>query len=281
MCHFTRHDGAVDDAKNELPDLPALINRMEGVLTCLSDWFRANSLKVNASKTELVVFGSPHNLRKLPKFKVAFCDTELVPCEKVRNLGVIFDNKMSWEAHIAMISRRCMGILSGLSHVRHHLPNHVIGTLVTALVISQVRYCLSVYGTGSKKNLDKIQKVLNFGARVIFGKRKFDHVSDSLDRLGWFRPRQLVELSTLNLAHKVIRSGKPDALAALFQQNLENRERNTRQDLLYVVPRCNTEAGKRRFSVRGPNMYNSLPSVMHNMRLATFSRNLKQVLLNK
>ena len=265
----------------EKNDLPALIIKMEAALACLDEWFRANSLKVNALKTELIVFGSPQNLRNLPKFKVTFCETELVPCEKVRNLGLIFDKKLSWEAHISMISRRCMGILSGLSHARHHLPNHIIGTLVTALVVSQIRYCISVYGNGSKKNLEQIQKVLNFGARVIFGKIKFDHVSDLWDRLGWFRPQQLVEFATLNLVHKVIRSGKPDTLATSFQLNLEHRERNTRQDHMYVVPRCKTEAGKRRVCVRGPNFYNSLPSDMRDMRIATFNRNLREILFSK
>jgi len=261
-------------------DLPALINRMEAALASLDTWFRANSLKVNPSKTELIVFGSPPNLRNLPNFKVTFCDTALVPCNEVRNLGLILDNRLSWEAHVSLISRRCMGILSGLSHARHHLPNCVITSLVTALVVSQVRYCISVYGNGSKKNLDRIEKVLNFGARVIFGRRKFDHVSDLWDRLDWLRPQQLVDLSTLNLTHKVVSSGKPDAIAAVFQFNSEKRERNTRQDHLYTVPRCQTEAGKRRFCVRAPNLYNSLPTELHGMRQATFSRNLKQLLRN-
>ena len=260
--------------------LSALILQMETVLARLNDWFRANSLKVNAPKTELLVFGSPQNLRNLPKVHISFCDTVLTPCNEVRNLGLIFDNKLSWEAHISMISRRCMGILSGLSHARHYLPNGVISTLVTALVFSQVRYCISVYGNGSKKNLKRIKKVLNFGARVIFGRKKFDHVSDLWDRLGWLQPQRLVELSTLNLVHKVIKSGKPDALAALFEISLDRRERNTRQDHLYVVPRCKTEAGKRRFCVRGPDLYNSLPTEMHAMRQLTFSRNLKHMLLN-
>ena len=43
-------------------NLKALTARMENALAGLNDWFRANKLKVNASKTELIVFGSPHNI---------------------------------------------------------------------------------------------------------------------------------------------------------------------------------------------------------------------------
>ena len=163
---------------------------MESVLDGQHNWFRANLLKVNASKTELIVFGSPQNLRSLPKFQVTFSSTALIPCDKLKSLGLILDNKLSWDAHVSSVSRRCMGILSGLSHARHHLPNGVIGTLVTALVISQIRYCISVYGNGSKQNSERIQKVLNFAARVVFGRKKFDHVSDLLVPLGWLRPQQ-------------------------------------------------------------------------------------------
>ena len=258
-------------------DLKSLICRMEAVLASLGKWFRANLLKVNPSKTEPIVFGSPHNLHNLPTFDITFCNTSLTPCNSAKNIGLIFDSKMSWEAHVSMISRRCIGILCGLSHARHNLPNCIIRTLVTSLVISHIRYCISVYGNGSKKNLEQIQKVLNFGARVIFGRRKFDHVSDLWARLGWLRPQQLVDLSTLNLAHKIIRRGQPDSLPANFVFNYEKRERNTRQDHMYVIPRCKTETGKRRFSVRGPDMYNSLPSELHGMRQATFSRNVMQM----
>ena len=135
-------------------------------------------------------------------------------------MGLIFDNRLSWEAHVSMIRRRCMGILSGLSHIRHQLHNGVIISLVTALVLSQIRYCISVYGNGSRKNLDRIGKILNFGARVIFGRRKYDHVSDLWDRLGWLRPQQLINLVTLNLANKIISSGKPDALASVFSSTV-------------------------------------------------------------
>ena len=227
-----------------------------------------------------MVFGSPQNLRNLPKFQDTFCNAAIVPSHEARNLGLIFDNRLTWEPHVSMITKRCIGILTGLSHARHHLPNSVISTLVTALIVSQIRYCLSVYGNGSKTNLEQLQKVLNLGAKFIFGRRKFDHVSDLWKRLGWHRPEQLLKLSTLNLAHKIIRSGKPDSLAATFQFNHEERERTTRQDHLYVVPRCKTEAGKRRFCVRGPDLYNSLPIEIQNMRQGAFSQNIVQILSN-
>ena len=135
--------------------------------------------------------------------------------------------------------------------------------LVSALVISQVRHCLPVYGGTSKQNLSRIQKIINFAAKVIFGRRKYDHASDLLDRLGWLTAEQLASYHSLSLLHKVRCSGEPEALAADLSTVAEARGRDlsvvTRQDRLLHVPRCRTEMGRRRFQCRGPAAYSALP----------------------
>ena len=190
-------------------------------------------------QTQLIVFGNRQNLRNLStaNFEITFRDANLVPCDEVKNLGVTFDKNLTWNSHVGAVSRRCTGTLIGLSHVRHLVPRGVIITLVSALVLSQVRYCISVYGNGSKQNLARVQKILNFAAKVIFGRRKYDHATDLREKLGWLDARQLVEFSTLCLTHKVIENGEPDSLAAALHLNADVRERNTRQSGLLNVPR--------------------------------------------
>ena len=75
--------------------------------------------------------------------------------------------------------------------------------LVNALVISQVRYCISVYGAGTKQNLSRIQKIINYAAKVIFGRKKYDHVSDLLHQLRWLSAENLATYHSLCLLHKV------------------------------------------------------------------------------
>ena len=60
--------------------------------------------------------------------------------------------------------------------------------LVTALVLPRIGYCLSEYGNGTQKDLNRLLQILNFAVRVIFGKRKFDHVSDLREQLRWMMP---------------------------------------------------------------------------------------------
>ena len=58
-------------------DLGGLIARMEASLASLNAWFCAHGLKVNAAKTQLMVFGSRQNLSTLSDFKIWFRDAEL------------------------------------------------------------------------------------------------------------------------------------------------------------------------------------------------------------
>ena len=234
---------------------------------------------MNANKTQLMVLGSRPNLQKLPEFSVSFRDAVLQPCEKMGNLGIVFDGALSWEAHVSELSRRCMGLLIGLSHARSYLPDGVIRTLVTALVLARINYCLSVYGNSTQKNFDRLQKILNFAARVIFGRRKFDHISYLREKLGWLSPRQMSDYRTLTIAHKALHRGEPEELATLFMINRDARSRHTRQDDLFHLPRPQLETGKRRFGYRAAALLNSLPTEVVRRPPAGFARDARAALV--
>ena len=220
---------------------------------------------------QLMLLGSAQNLRNVPDITVKFRDLTLFPVSEATNLGIIFDRTLNWNAHVTSVTRRCFGIPSGLSHLRGRLPSSVISALVNALVISQVRYCVSIYGNGSKANLSRLKKKYQLQGKTVFGRKKYDHVSDLLDKLGWLSAENLTTYHTLCMMRKVLRLGEPEGLAAGFATVAEVREapeesaRTTRQDRDLHVSRSSTEMGKRRFICRGPMMY-SRYSV--NLRLA-------------
>ena len=266
----------VSGHKSTLPDLAA---KLETSLHSLDEYFRSNGLKVNEGKFELLPIGSRQSLHDLPHFSVKFRQTILSPCVEAKNLGVTFDRSLTWDSHVSKLSQKCFGILTGISHIRHHLPSSTLSTLVSALVLSHVRYCLSVYGNGSAKNLSVINKIINFAARVVSGKGKFDHISSVRASLGWLNPSAMVQLHTLSLLHKVRRTGDPESLATQFRTNAEreDRSRNTRQDHLLSLPRIRgSAAGKRQFVYRAAAQYNALPREFVDMSASLFSSKLRQ-----
>ena len=83
----------------------------------------ANKLKLNDSKTEYVVAASAQNLRNLPNVQLNV-GTLISPSETIRNLGVIFDRRMSMSHHISHICSTVtfLGILLESGGLSINLP---------------------------------------------------------------------------------------------------------------------------------------------------------------
>ena len=102
-------------------------------------------------------------------FPISFGNDEISPSSSVKILGVTIDSHLSWDLHVGNVVRRCNVILIGPARMCHRLPKYTRKILVQALVFPHIRYCLTVRGncSGSLKAL--IQKVINFGARIVSG----------------------------------------------------------------------------------------------------------------
>ena len=117
--------------------------------------------------------------------------------------------------------------------------------------------------------MQRLQKVINFCLRPVSGRRKYDHVREELGRL---TARQLYEVQSINLLHKIRRTGEPQALASQLSANSVLRSRSTRQDSDLALPRVRTNAGKRRLLYSTVQRYNGLPLDMRESSLRTFKR---------
>ena len=111
---------------------------------------------------------------------------------------MIFDRHLTFDSHIDYLVKRCTGTS------KHGLPPEVLPRLVDGLVMSSLRYCVSVYGATSGQLTRRIQKCVNFCARVLSGKRKYDHISDTLRSLGWLSAGQLHQYATVMALLRVI-----------------------------------------------------------------------------
>ena len=215
-AHVTQY---ADDTQVLISDvkrnLPSLILCMESTLISLASWFHAHGLKLNTSKTEILL-GTRQNTRDLSPDSVRVGGETIQESRCVKNLGVVFDRHLTWDPHVSDVVRKCVGLLVGLRHLRSFLPQHAMLAIVRALVVSRVSYCLSVYGNGSATNEARLIKVINFVTRVVTGLRKFDRVSRARNDLGLLTPRQMYDSRVAIVAHRVRMLGEPEELASLF-----------------------------------------------------------------
>ena len=261
-------------------DCAALSRSMELNLNSLSKWFCKNGMKINAEKTQLIVFGTRQNLRQLPPVSIQFMGATVTGSPSVRNLGVVFDQHMSFAPHVDDVVRRCTGVLIGLCHCRHSLPRYLLVTLVQSLVVSSIRYGISVYGSCNQTQTARIQKLLNFGARVISGRRKYDHISDVIRELSWLSAHNLHLYHSLMLLKRVVASGQPGSLHCQIVRRGELHGRETRQSQQLLVPAIHSESGRRRFMYSAVKHYNELPPAIRELDPTSFKSELRQLLLS-
>ena len=101
--------------------------------------------------------------------------------------------------------------------------------LVNSLVLLHVRYCCAVYGNGATGTaLQRLQKVINFAARVVSGRKKIQYISDVVNELGWLSAKQQVAHSTVMMTHSVLRADEPESIRARFTFNRDVIGRETR-----------------------------------------------------
>ena len=77
-----------------------------------------------------------------------------------------------------------------LFKIRHHLTPDVLKLLVHAHVFPHISYCLSVWGGASKCRLNRVQKCVNFAARLVTGVRRCDHTYITITRVSRVGGRQ-------------------------------------------------------------------------------------------
>ena len=122
-----------------------------------------------------------------------------------------------------------------------------------------MRYCISVYGSCTETQLHRVQKLVNFCARVVTGKRRYDHVSGAISQLGWLTAKQLVAYHTVCAVERTVKSGRPDSLLQTIGPRARQRhDHDTRRADMFTLPTIRVEAGRRRLCYRGVSLINDM-----------------------
>ena len=157
--------------------------------------------------------------------------------------------------------------------------------LVHAFVTSRIDYCNSLlYGLPAKQ-LDKIQRVQNTAARIIFRLPKFCHITPTLFSLQWLPVRYRIDFKICLLTFKAIHGFAPSYLCELITVKESQRYslRSSSELLLRMPSRITKKTlGDRAFQVAAPCLWNSLPGELRRKSdLEKLKRHLKAHLFSK
>ena len=93
-------------------DFSILETELNKILKNISEWLKVNKLSLNVKKTHVMVF-SKKNYSKIPKPEINLkIDGEVLSVvSKTKFLGVIIDDKLTWNDHTNFISGKLVEAL--------------------------------------------------------------------------------------------------------------------------------------------------------------------------
>lgn len=272
-----------DDTQLYLSMKPGQTNEIERLSACVKDiknWMTVNYLLLNPDKTEVILLG-PQSLRDTLSEQIITLDNVSVStCSTVKNLGVLFDQDLSFKAHIKQACRTAFFHLRNIAKIRDILPQSDAEKLIHAFVTSRLDYCNSLLAACPKSSLRNLQLVQNAAARLLTRTNRREHITPILKSLHWLPIEFRIKFKILLITYKAIKGMAPSYLQDVIVPYQPNRTLRSQNASLLVIPRISkSTVGNRAFSYQAPVLWNQLPvHVKEADTVSTFKTRLKTFL---
>ena len=174
-----------------------------------------DKLLMNDAKTELLLIGTRQQLAKNSIDGITVGHSVIVPKSLVRNLGVWLDSNLSMGDHMTKTSSAAFYYLYNIRRIRKYLSKECTTTLIHAFISSRLDYCNSLlYGLPAYQ-IQKLRRVQNSAARLVFDESKFCHITPFLRVLHWLPVKYRIVLKILLLTFKAIHKLAPTYISEL------------------------------------------------------------------
>ena len=261
-CHLYADDTIILKGASD-PD--SLIASLERELSNVDHWLSINKMTINTKKTEVIFFGNKAHLKKLDNKTVRYLDTPLKRKDKVKYLGVLFDEKMQWKYQIKNITQKASLKLGKIKAIASFLTPHTKKLLVNALVMPYFHYCSPAWSNAAPFRLSKINKKV-VDASVFLGREDNYSIYNMLDK----------DISLLTF--KALNNIAPNYLCSKIQMAKNCHSHNTRRAAKnhLQIPSSNTKFGMRTFAYRASKLWNDLPNELLDIKsLLKFKTSVK------
>lgn len=260
-------------------EVDAVSSKIVEGIEYINSWLKSNRLVLNPNKTEMMWVGSRNLLSKISLHEITVLDSVIKLSSVVKYLGVMLDNDLSFKSQCALITKSSFFCFKNLRLIKRYVPYDVFKQLVVAFILTRLDYCNSLFYSVNIELVNSIQLVQNTAARLIFGLKKFDHISERLKSLHWLPVRQRIIFKIAVLAFKCINGLCPDYLkSACMSVDLISYRSSLRSSTngMMLTHRTKTSIGKRSFFIYAPSVWNSLPCDLRTIEsLDVFRRKLK------
>lgn len=261
-------------------DVNKLTATLNNELTKLSIWFKANKLSLNAKKTKYMIFGSRYSMKN---YKLSLClDSNYIErVEFTKFLGVLVDEKLTWQRHIDHIKTKISRGLGIMSRARQILPRKVLVMLYYSLVYPYLVYCNIIWGTASPSYLNKILILQKRAVRLCTGSSYRSTSSPLFKELCMLKIADINKMYTVMFMFNCKLKLLPNSCFDFVSLANNNRIHDTRNTDFFKVEHFRTNIREKFVTVRGSKLWNSLPiSIQSSSNYVQLKKLLRSYFIN-
>ena len=122
--------------------LEDLVTRMQKELNLLYTWLQANKLSLNGQKTYYIIFHRARIKLTSHTSDLYMGNSILTTTDKLKYLGVIIDDKITWIPHITYVKNKVSKGIGIMFKARHYLKRNALVNLYNYFIYPYLIYCI-------------------------------------------------------------------------------------------------------------------------------------------
>ena len=237
---------------------------MNSELHGVGDWFKANRLSLNLSKTSFILF---HSHRKIPPSCTPplMIDNVLIPqITKVNFLGVIIDQNLNWKEHISQIATKLAKNIGVLSRISYKVPAYILTNLYYSLINPYLTYCNLVWASNYTSVLTPLVTLQKRALRIVTKSEYNCHTAQLFTLHRILSLEQIRLMQTGEFMYRFKQGLLPTTFIDYFRTGSAIHSYNTRTASNYRTIFAHTNTRIFSIKISGPTVWNSLPSFIIN-----------------
>ena len=240
-------------------DMKNVVSRLGMCTEDIRTWSLANGLKLNNCKSEVLHFSS--KFRHIKPLQSLAIGSDLVSTvQSARNLGVLFDDKLTMIQHVNNICRSASLALYKIGKLRQSLDQPTTEMLVHAFVSTRLDSCNSLLFGLPNSLIAKLQHIQNSAARLVTRSKRYEHITPILYNLHWLPVSERIHFKILLLTYQCVRGLAPTYLKDLIVEYCPPRSLRSFSKSLLTQPSVKTNYyGCRSFQYASAHLWNNLP----------------------
>ena len=247
-------------------DINELFNDTNKKLMELQDWFAANKLSLNASKTRYILYSNEEPPEELQIQGQNIKRIHEKGDEKSFKLcGVYLDEQLSWKYHINHVKTKVAKSLAYISTSQNSLTREVKKLLYKSIVEPHLNYALPIWGGAAESLLKPIITIQKKAVRMATEAKYNAHATPLFGRIKSLNFTDLYRLRCAEVAMRIVKGTASPGLSKCYRAlGNDNPRKRTRAEHS-VLPRLYAPVAKSDLMSRLPSC--TIPRIWRDLEM--------------